>query len=493
MKRREFLAICGFGLCAGCLGLREREEAPPNVVIVFPDQMRAQAMGFMECDAARTPRLDAFSREARTFTQGVSNYPVCSPFRAILMSGALPWVSGVVNNCVSTEEKQGPELKATITCWSDVLARAGYDLCYIGKWHLDAAHRPWIDTANNRGVQKWNEWCPPERRHGFNRWYAYGTYDYHLRPMYWKTDAPREGFHYVEQWGPKHEADQAIDYLNHVQGPFALVVSMNPPHTGYELVPRRWYKRWQGRDPETLAKGDYPPKGTPMGDHFRRAMPYYLAAVEGVDEHFGRILDALEARGLAENTVVLFCSDHGCCLGAHGLPAKNNPYEESMRIPYLVRWPGKIAPAQDAGLVDAFDLAPTLLGLLGQPIPRHMVGRNLAPYLLGKEELPLEEPRLYFHLGKVNEVDKIATQPLAGKPLPKRSTLGRRGLRGKRWKAIFCHNAKQGTLSAALFDLEADPYERHNLAQARPDVLTSEQAHLKARLEALGDPFAALL
>lgn len=491
-SRRAFLSLSGLSACAGCIGTNNGRR-PPNLVIVFPDQMRAQAVGFMGCDAAHTPRLDAFAREARAFTQAVSNYPVCSPFRGILMSGAWPWVSGVTGNCVSTEHVRGVELRADLDCWSDVLARSGYDLCYIGKWHLDAPHRPWVPTGNNRGSLKWNEWCPPSRRHGFNRWYAYGTYDQHLRPMYWDTDAPRDGFRHVNQWGPEHEADKAIAYLRSAQGPFAMVISMNPPHTGYELVPKRYLKRYRGRPPESLAKGAYPPVGTPMGDHFRHAMPYYLAAVEGVDEQFGRILDTLRETGHDRDTVVLFCSDHGCCLGAHGLPAKNNPYEESMRIPCMIRWAGKIAPGRDKGLVDAFDLAPTLLGLLGRPIPRHMAGRNLAPYLLGHAAPDLTEPRLYLHLGKVDDVDIIPTTPIPGGPFPENVPDGRRGLRGTRYKSVFAYDAKKRRLGAALFDLREDPHERHDLAAQRPELVAAQRAELKTRLADIGDPFSGLL
>lgn len=493
-----FLAGCGIALCATRLPAAQPSAHPsarPNLVIVFPDQMRAQAMGFMGADKVRTPRLDAFAADARAFTQAVSNYPVCSPFRAILMSGALPWVSGVTGNCVSTEQRRGPELRADLACWSDVLSRAGYDLCYIGKWHLDAPYRPWVPTSNNRGDKKWNEWCPPARRHGFNHWYAYGTYDNHLRPMYWDTGADRDGFRYVDAWGPEHEADCAIAFLREAKGPFALVVSMNPPHTGYKLVPERYKKRYAGLDPTTLASGDYPPAGTPMGDHFRENIGLYLAAVEGVDEQFGRILDALAETGHADDTIVLFCSDHGCCLGAHGLPAKNNPFEESMRIPCLIRWPGHIVPGQDAGLVDAFDLAPTLLGLLGQPIPEHMFGRNLAPYLLGQASTELSEPRLYFYLAGGAAADAFPTLPVPlGPDAPKSGILsGKRGLRGAATKAVFVYDAKRHSLGAALWDLASDPHETRNLAAERPSLLTGQRAMLKSRLAAIDDPFAQLL
>ena len=85
---------------------------------------------------------------------------------------------------------------------SAALKQVGYRTGYIGKWHLDAPREPYVDCSNNRGAMKWNEWCPPQRRHGFDFWYSYGTYDQHLQPLYWRADSPRHGFHYVDQWGP---------------------------------------------------------------------------------------------------------------------------------------------------------------------------------------------------------------------------------------------------------------------------------------------------
>ena len=495
-SRRSFLRTFALGLAGSYAHTAFASgPKPPNLLVVFPDQMRAHALGFMGLDRAQTPRLDAFARQAHTFTQAISNYPVCSPFRAILLSGAMPEVSGVWANCASTNKRRGPELRADITCWSDLLARTGYTLGYIGKWHLDAPHPPWIPTYNNSGAIKWNEWCPPERRHGFSHWHAYGTYDWHLRPMYWDGDAPREGFHFVDQWGPEHEADRAIDFLKTAQRPFALVVSMNPPHTGYELVPEKYRARFRGQAAETLASGDYPPADTPMGRHFRKSMPDYLAAVNGVDEQFGRILDALAAEHLEEDTIVLFCSDHGCCLGAHNLPAKNNPYEESLRIPLMIRWTGHIPPTFDAGLVDAFDLAPTLLGLLGQTIPSHMVGRNLAPHLLSTAPAELQRPCLYLHQAAIEPNDRIPATPI-GTPehtLPNPHSYGCRGLRDARYTVVFSCPAPGKPLSATLWDRQEDPDERTNLADSRPDLVATYRTQLRERLEALGDPFANLL
>ena len=494
------MALCGGALYAGTTQAVPKLPKPParrpNLLVVFPDQMRAQAQGFMHMDRAITPNLDRLAKESHVFTQMVSNYPVCSPFRGIFMSGALPSVSGVTGNCrtLVASGEPGPELRKDITCWSDVLAKAGYDTYYIGKWHLDAPYAPYIRCCNNSKTMAWNEWCSPDRRHGFRYWHAYGTYDIHLRPMYWDTDAPRDGYRFVDQWGPEYEADRAIACLKHVKEPFAMVVSMNPPHMPYTQVPERYRKNFRGKAAESLADGDYRPAKSPMGRLFRSAMGDYLAAVQGVDDQFGRILRELKARGLDQNTVVLFTSDHGNCLGAHGIAAKNNCYEESMRIPCLIRWPGRIRPASDTGLTDAFDLAPTLLGLLNLPIPETMAGRNLADHLLGKTSADLSKPRLYLRIGAAGNEEPPTdilekTTPIPEKPV----RYGQRGLRGRRFTASFVCNGPGKPLRVFLSDRLSDPQQRTNCAKQLPDEVARLRAHLKARLEHLGDTFAALL
>jgi len=180
------------------------DQRCPNLVLVYPDQMRGQAMGFLGEEPVVTPHLDRFATEGIVLTQAAANYPVCSPSRAMLMTGKYTHANRVLTNCHSRSAPYGVELQEADRCWSDVLSDAGYSLGYIGKWHLDAPYEPYVDCANNRGELKWNEWCPPHRRHGFQFWYAYGTYDYHTRPLYWHTMAGRHEFHYVDQWGPEH-------------------------------------------------------------------------------------------------------------------------------------------------------------------------------------------------------------------------------------------------------------------------------------------------
>lgn len=231
MKKRLNIFLLAFPLCP-VFQIQAQEK--PNLVFIMADQWRGDALGCLGKEPVKTPCLDQLAREGVNFTNAVSSYPVSSPARGMLMTGMYPHKNKVTGNCNSANAPYGVELPQDARCWSDILKANGYQTGYIGKWHLDAPYEPYIDTYNNHGAVAWNEWCPKERRHGFDYWTAYDTYDYHLKPMYWDTDAPRDSFYYVNQWGPEYEADKAIEYLNgHIDKtqPFALVVSMNPPHT----------------------------------------------------------------------------------------------------------------------------------------------------------------------------------------------------------------------------------------------------------------------
>jgi arylsulfatase A-like enzyme len=125
----------------------------PNLVFVFADQMRGTAMGFLGEEPVVTPHLDRFAQQSIVFTQAASNYPVCSPCRAMLLTGQYPHHNHVISNCLSRTAPYGVELQADAKCWSDVLKDCGYSLGYIGKWHLEAPHKPYIDCAN---MLRWN-------------------------------------------------------------------------------------------------------------------------------------------------------------------------------------------------------------------------------------------------------------------------------------------------------------------------------------------------
>jgi arylsulfatase A-like enzyme len=457
------------------------ETRPPNLLIVMPDQWRGQALGFLNEDPVVTPTLDTLATEGLVLTQAVVNYPVCSPARGMLMTGQYPHSNGVLGNANSGTAPYGYELTESHRTWSDILSEQGYSLGYIGKWHLDSPHEPYVESSNNTQEFAWNEWTPPERRHGFDFWYAYGTYDQHMRPMYWANDTPREGAFYVDQWGPEHEAEMAIRYLRNEDGeyrqpgrPFALVVAMNPPHMPYDQLPERYLEAYAGktyRDLLVRPNVDYG-GDSQMAELARNQTKNYFAMMTGVDEQLGRILAALDDEGLAADTIVLFTSDHGNCLGTHGQISKNNHYEESMLVPFLVRWPGKIPARQGDLLISTPDIFPTLLDLmgLGDEIPRGVEGTSRASILLGGEgERPTSQLYIWVPPG----------QP----------EWGRRGVRTHRYTLMISEMPDEPT-ETVLHDNLEDPYQLDNVAGDHPDIVQRlVEEELVPWLERTGDPW----
>lgn len=452
----------------------------PNLVFVLADQMRGSAMGFLGEEPVVTPNLDRFAKQAVVFTQAASNYPLCSPYRGMLMTGQYPHRNGVVGNCYSRTAPFGVQLKQDAQCWSDVLKQQGYALGYIGKWHLEAPYKPYIDCANNRGKSAWNEWTPPNRRHGFDYWYAYNTYDFHMRPLYWDTRAERDAFHYVDQWGPEHEADLAIAFmqnkttpLRRPDQPFALVVSMNPPHTPYTQHPAKYLKPYaKMTEAELCQRPDIPPAGTRFGDYYRKNIRDYYAMITGVDEQFGRIVDALEASSLADNTIVVFTADHGNCLGIHNHLTKNVAEEESMHIPLLIRYPGKLRPRRDDLLISVPDMYPTLMDLMG-------AGDKISPSVQG---VSLTR-RIVDGTGPCPTSQLYLWVPCEA---PER---GRRGVRTRQYTLVINRMPGQAA-ERVLYDNQADPFQLKNIAGDKPEIVAQLiRDELNPWLRKTGDPW----
>jgi len=445
----------------------------PNLLIVFPDEMRAQTMQFMGEDPSLTPNLNKFAKQSAVLTENISNYPLCSPFRGTFMTGKYPISHGIVGNCNAKPEGEGDifagsdfghDLKQHETTWSDVLKEQGYSLGYIGKWHMDSPHAPFVQVpgSHRKDGRHWNDWTPPEKRHGFDFWHANGTSPSHSAPYYWTNDTPREQPIQVHKWSAEHETDVAIEFLKNQGGqyrdaskPFALVVSMNPPHTPYDETPQRYLDRFSGKTSKELntrPNVDWDKQwGKKKGpDHFKS----YLAMVNGVDEQFGRLLAQLDQQGLSDNTLVVFMSDHGSCLGSHGYATKNQIVEESVRTPMLFRWPNKMKPKMDKMLFSAGDIYPSLLGLMGlsEYIPDSVEGTNYANQILGlpQEDLPTSQPYIYI--------------PYGG------AAFGRRGVRTHRYTLQIERRAGK-PLKYTLWDRKNDPYQLTNIAKDNMEIV----------------------
>ncbi|HEY3514666.1 sulfatase-like hydrolase/transferase [Kribbella sp. NPDC051137] len=444
----------------------------PNLLFVLADQWRSSAFGFRGQDPVRTPNLDALAADSAVLTNAVSNYPVCSPYRAMLMSGQYPFRNGVPLNVNSLTAPLGVGLRSDLTCWSDVLHADGYYLGYVGKWHLDPPTDD--DAIYGEGVREgcvWDAYTPPERRHGFDFWYSHGCCDDHLHPHYWADAAPREAPTRVDAWSPEHETDVALGFLRdaarryHEDGaPFALTMSYNPPHQPFDTVPSRYLDEYLDRD---LLVRPNVPAGS---DEAATVAAQYFAAMTGVDEQIGRLLDALSTEGLDDNTIVVFTSDHGMQLGSHALMFKNVWYDESLLVPFILRWPGRVPAGADDLLLSAPDVGPTLLGLLGSDVPAEMQGRNLSAALRGEAA---DRPTRALYLRPAGGFEDT-TEDTRGLRTHDRTFVVQRTGDGER---------------VYLYDLTEDPYQQTNVAADRPDEVAALTAELHEELTRCADPW----
>ncbi|MCW4460027.1 sulfatase [Microbacterium sp. MPKO10] len=422
-------------------------ESRPNILVIMADQFRAMALGASGTDPVLTPNLDRLAEEGVLVDHAVSNYPVCSPHRAMFLTSALPTNNGVTHNINSVTAEQGVGLRDGIPTWATVLRDRGYRTGYIGKWHLE----PPTDDDETHGEGRredgkvWDAYSPTSRRFGFDFWHAYGAADSHLSPHYWVGDAAREERLDVDAWSAEHEIDVAIDVVRESpkhDAPFALMVSLNPPHQPFDAVPDRYRHAYDHLSAAELLPRDNVAHGTPVATEAADIARDYFSAATGVDDQIGRLLDALDAQELAENTVVIFTSDHGMQLGSHGMLFKNVPYEESMRIPCVVRQPGRIPPGRSTEMVTSLDFAPTILGLAGEAdaVPATMHGRDRSAALRGLEDVSADPAASYHRFPSATEPESI------------------RGIRTRDAKLIASLRPN-GTVEIRAFDLHEDPFE----------------------------------
>lgn len=453
------------------LALSGYAQQHPNVIYVFPDQFRNHALGFWNetgfrekvnftADPVHTPNLNKFAKESFVLSSAVSNCPLSSPHRGMLLTGMYPDGSGVTLNCNSNRPISS--LKTDAIAISDVFSGSGYDCAYIGKLHADF---PTPNDPENPGhyvedvTPVWDAYTPPGRRHGFNYWYSYGTFDVHKQPHYWDTNGKR---HEVREWSPKHEADKAISYLkneNNVRNeekPFFMMVSMNPPHSPYSSLEDCMEEDYNLYKDIPLDKLLIRPN---VDLSMKKAADsrFYFASVTGVDREFGRILSALKDLGLDKNTIVIFASDHGETMCSQGTDdPKNSPYTESLNIPFIVRYPGKIKPEVDNVLLSTPDIMPTVLGLCGlkNNIPSSVQGRDLSPVFYHQK---VKRPKAALYIQNVDgekDADGLVRSYFPSS----------RGIKTDKYTlAIYINRNTKKIKRTLLFDDKNDPYQLNNL------------------------------
>ena len=325
-----------------------------NVVFLLTDQWRLQALGYAGNTQVQTPNIDHLAAQSCNFTHAISGWPVCSPWRASMLTGQYPLTHGVFLNDVP--------IGSNPVGMGDAFKHGGYNTAFIGKWHVNGQGR--------------SNYIPPERRLGFDYFKTLEcTHDYNHSLYYAGNDDS------LREWAGYDvfaQADDAMSFIDEHQNadPFMLLLSWGPPHNPYQTAPEA-YRSLYKKD-EIKLRPNVP---VSKAEEEREWLAGYYAHCSAIDKSVGDILTRLNETGLSENTIVVFASDHGDMLGSQGEQRKQKPWEESIRVPFLVRLPGRTGTEVNA-MLNAHDILPTLLGLCDLDIPDTVEGRDFSPVML---------------------------------------------------------------------------------------------------------------
>lgn len=436
----KYLAACA---CVAVLSahLARAAEAPtrPNILYIMADDHAAHAISAYGSKINKTPNIDRIAKDGVRFNNCFVTNSICTPSRAVIISGKYSHLNGVpVFNHIDGSQ---PLLQK-------YLQKAGYHTGMIGKWHLG---------SDPTGFDYWN--------------ILPGQGAYHDPVLIEMGDKKKH-----KGYATDLITDFSIDFLEKrpKDKPFFLMCHHKAPHRPWEPDEKhaKMFENVEIPLPATF-DDDYatrsdaakeatmridrdltpsdlkqkPPEGLSDKElkkwKYQRYMRDYLACVASIDDNVGRLLDYLDRKGLAENTIVIYTSDQGFFLGDHDWFDKRFMYEESLRMPFLVRWPGKVTAAVNDKIIINADFAPTLLEAAGEKVPEDMQGRSLVPLLKG--ETPKDwRTSMYYRYYHYPQHHKV--QP-------------HYGVRTERYKLIFFNKIDQWE----LFDLEKDPHELKNV------------------------------
>ena len=445
----------------------------PNIVLCICDQMRPFELGCYGYAQAKTPHLDSLAARGVQFQNAFTNIALCSPARSCLVSGQYARTcTGMLSNIGEAQPTRNMLRDPVLP---ELLKENGYDTALIGKWHVDP----------HPSLLGMDEYVFPSA--------------WHLNTGQTYFDDQGKSF-VVEGFGPDYEARRIAEFLARDRDrdrPFFLFHSICLPHMPFFDVPDRyktmydpaslplrenvwqdgalpwdenWFKSYLW---DHLHYRDHKPFDLPEGFDLRTLTALYCGMISCVDDQVGGLLQQLDANGYTEDTLVIFLSDHGDNLGSHGLFNKECNYEESVRIPLLVAWPGVIGSRRlESQVVSLIDVAPTILGLIGRDSPAHLQGTDLSPVVRGECETVgegavfLESPagevsiRTATHKYGVATTNHHADLERMGKHVP--------GGALQRQVTDLCDH---------FYDLRDDPHEMHDLAGA------GQQADLAERLK----------
>jgi arylsulfatase A-like enzyme len=427
----------------------------PNILFIYPDELRADAMGCAGNPVIKTPHFDRLAQEGVRFEKAFTAFPLCTPFRASLFTGKYTHSTGCYANHFPIPLNQ--EFLAQI------LKDNGYQTGYIGKWHLDGGSKPGF--------------VPPERRLGFDHFVGFNRGHYYLNAIYYKdTDQP----YHCPRYEPDFQTDHIIEFManalkNNPQKPFFGFICYGAPH--FPMNMPDYYKHLYSPEDIRLAPGTADPEmqnkvisnlknddfplasgswgegtehhgATETEEDVRTYLAMYYGMIANVDHNIGRILNWLDKNRLTEDTIVFLISDHGDMAGQHGYycRTKKTAYSAAAQVPLLIRYPKRFPQnTVISSLVDAsVDTMPTILEILGIKIPDSVQGQSYLPLLEGSAKTTREKV-MYEIIKQTAGEERF--------PIPER------GIRTQKW--LYVRTEKHPKL---LIDLENDPHELYNLA-----------------------------
>lgn len=451
---------------------RSKCQDRPNIILCTADQLRAFALGCYGNDFVRTPNIDSLAGGGVRFEKAVSTYPVCLPARSIMISGQYnrSCTGGIGNVCYGIggrsffpqyPETGRPHLRSRTL--PEVLREHGYHNETIGKWHIHS----WPHDV------------------GFDRYLIPRVNHCHVGQSY--TENGEEEFvppGYIVDY-EIGRVEELLKQRSDSDRPFFLYYNISPPHCPVSDAPERYLNMYAPEDVPLRPNVDFnriqymehwlkvyrwdfryynhrlPYTENLDGYTMRNVIAEYYGLTTWVDDTIGRMLAALEANGMAENTIVIFTADHGDNLGSHGLVQKSTPNDESIRVPLIIRWPegglidGRVENNQVAGLVD---IAPTLLSLIGAPIPDHFQGRDVSAVARGEID-HIDESHAFIEMG--HGLAARSPSRMLYIPYADRET----------------HELAEAPTQ--FFDTEADPYQMNNLAGDFPDPAEQLESALR--------------
>lgn len=464
----------------------------PNIVVVLVDQLRRDALGFAGDANVRTPNIDRLARDGVSFSAACSTFPACVPFRFALMTGEYAHSRNV--------PALGYRLSPSEHTLGQAVAAQGYRTAWVGKWHLYSAY-------GVSGGMDLSQACrtpvPASHRRGWDLWRGFELRNDFYDTWYFRDDEtePRR----IDGYQTDGLFDLAIECLDEAgpgQPPLFLMLSIEAPHPPFMAPPealRRVAARGalrhrpnvdvagisffppEWRDPGGPGGAVDPSDPVSVARVFEANMQAYYAMIEVIDANMGRLSDALRARGLAENTIIVFLSDHGELGGSHGQLGKAEPWEESIGIPLIVAGAapgllpgGRVCPTP----LHTEDLFATLAGLAGAGAEPQAPRVDFAPHILGREAEPSRDGVLL----------QFVTETRAGRAYHDETW---RGIRTRRHKYTVL-GARAGARPWKLFDLHEDPFEMRNLVDdpSAAGLAAGLHERLAGLLDAAEDDYA---